>query len=84
MGASNYPETTYDGDPRAPWNEKPERTCANCTAWHQICLSDYGVCEEMVDMRPMRSLDEIPDLCDEIAEEWATDSSYGCDGWEEA
>lgn len=72
------------GDPVAPWDEEECRTCDNCARWHKIGLSDYGVCEAMVDMRPMRSLDELPGLCDEIAEEWATDSGYGCEEWEEA
>ena len=29
---SNYPDSTWEGDPRAPWN-RPE------------CMGDYGLCE---------------------------------------
>lgn len=35
-GASNYPDTTYAGDPSAPWNqEDPKRLCESCANWNQ-------------------------------------------------
>lgn len=40
----NLPPGCYDGDPRTPWNQEDEPTCADCS--HMLESScDYGVCE---------------------------------------
>lgn len=40
---SNYPDTTYAGDPRAPWNEPERRICAEC-AYYVESPEDCGIC----------------------------------------
>lgn len=48
MSNFNLPDTTWDGDPRAPWNE-PEtwegRKCKECIHWRQAPKQfHYGWC----------------------------------------
>lgn len=40
--SKNYPDTTFEGDPSAPWNEKCEHVCSTCA--HSYELFDEFVC----------------------------------------
>lgn len=46
MSGYNLPDGVDEGDPRAPWNEEPERCCGTCSRWilFEGCRRT-GVCE---------------------------------------
>lgn len=43
---SNYPDSTYEGDPAAPWNREPDEcgTCKYCGMVGCVCICVAGCC----------------------------------------
>lgn len=46
---SNYPDTTYAGDPRAPWNEPNPPECPKCYATLDYDWRFCPYCGERID-----------------------------------
>lgn len=40
----NLPPGCFEGDPKAPWNQKEPRTCGECCHLLEGCC-DFGTCE---------------------------------------
>lgn len=68
---SNLPAGTFDGDPRAPWNESAP-TCGDCSHLLEGCC-DYGICE----LEFRAAFDETPPGTRLEAAEWALDWAVG-------
>ncbi len=78
---SSYPDTTYAGDPRAPWNEPDGRACCECAHWHSID-DDRGICDEMFGRVVFAGKPDTGMLCDAAAM-CVTFDDDACARWEE-
>lgn len=77
---SNYPDTTFGGDPSAPWNEEAYRACGNCSHYcESSSTSDVGICER----KWWRALSKVL-AASEAAECITYYDEEGCEDWEEA
>ena len=76
--SKNYPDTTWNGDPRAPWNKGVAISCENCALMYEV----FGT---MVCMRKIEPK-KCTDAEEAIAEvEAAQVFSFGwCQKWEKA
>lgn len=75
---SNYPDTTWPGDPSAPWNEQDDLWCADCRHYFPGD-SDYGICGYEFGLIAQR------ELTPERAARCITSYDYAnCAHWEEA
>lgn len=72
MGA--YPPGTWEGDPRAPWNQEDEPTCGSCVRFAPILAGTTGVClrrlRHYADMASFEAIDASGVDCDSSCDEW--------------
>lgn len=69
MSGYNLPDGVDEGDPRAPWNEEPERRCGTCAWWAPVKgRGSIGYCDRLT----------TAGGCETVGY-WHT-----CDFWEEA
>lgn len=78
---SNLPDTTYAGDPRAPWNEPEGRECCECAHWHSID-DDRGICDEKFRSVAFAGEPDAGMICD-AATMCVTFDDDACASWEE-
>ena len=76
--SKNYPDTTFEGDPTAPWNDGDAISCENCALMYEIF--DTMVCTHKIDPR------KCTDAAEVIAEVEASQvfSFEWCQNWEKA
>lgn len=69
--SGNYPDGTWGGDPRAPWNRQdPPRRCDRCAEWRECpCGCGEGWCSELSEFTAPDPTDEC-DAFDGETEEY--------------
>lgn len=76
--SKNYPDTTFEGDPSAPWNEETYRMCETCAHYYESpVVGDVGICGEKWRRALCRELRAVE------AAECITYYDGACDEWKE-
>lgn len=76
--SKNYPDTTFEGDPHAPWYEPVEHFCDECKYYEPGC-GGFGICASMWDaLKKNYGGDKIG-----LAAECIVECGNTCEDWEE-
>lgn len=55
--SKNYPDTTFEGDPTAPWNEETPKRCSTCSFAYAM-FGDLA-CMRRIDVSMCKSAQDV-------------------------